>query len=220
MKRLRVQVTPDPTVAPEPFVLLADSAKIEETRLVELNLGGEVGPTMLFMVDGDHTGLGATLSETAAVHRAEVTCIDDRQAVLMVTLRPEENPLARALFEAFTRTGLVFEMPVVYREGTVRATLVGASDALQSVLDSFPDGVTVDVREIGKFGGPGGVSDLSDRQREAVLAGLKLGYYEVPRETTHRAVADRLGCAPSTASEHLQKAEAKIVRAAMEGEEP
>ncbi|MFB6352880.1 MAG: helix-turn-helix domain-containing protein [Halobacteriales archaeon] len=220
MKRLRVEVTPDPQVAPRAFHLLADSAAVEETRLLEINLGGEVGPTLLFSVDGDHGGLADDLLEDDAIHRAEVTPLADDQAVLMVTIQPENVPLAAAVFEAFTRTGLVVEMPVVYRDGTVRATLVGESAVLQSALDAFPPAVTVAVTEVGEFGTDGARTLLSDRQREAVEAGLELGYYDVPRGATHRDVAERLGCAPSTASEHLQKAEAKLVRAGMDAEKP
>ena len=216
MKRLRVEVTPDPAVAPEPFRLLADSEAIEETRLVEANLGVEGGPTLLFAVDGDHDGLVEALRGEAAVARAELTAVDERRAALMLTLRAEEVPLAATVFEAFGRSGLVFQLPVVYREGTVRATLLGDAGAIQSVIDAFPETVTVEVREVGELAGPGPADALSDRQREAVEAGLELGYYDVPRGSTHRDVAERLGCSPSTASEHLQTAEATLVRAAME----
>lgn len=215
MKRIRVQATPDPEVAPRPYKLLADSEAVEETRLLEWNLGGEIGPTMLFSVDGDYDGLAGTLLDDDAIHRAEITPIDERQAVLLVTVVPDNVPMVGTIFEAFTRTGLVIEMPVVYREGTVRATFVGESAALQSLLEAFPPAVTVVVKEVGEFGGSGTASILSDRQREAVLAGLELGYYDVPREATHEDVAHRLDCSPSTASEHLQKAEAKLVRTAM-----
>lgn len=220
MKRLRVEITPDPSVAPEPFRLLADSEALEEARLVEANLGGDEGPTLLFAVDGDYAGLDDALRDAPAVERAELTPVDERRAVLMLTLRLEELPFAATVFEAFRRSGLVFQMPVVYREGTVRATLLGEAGAIQSVIDGFPEAVTIDVREVGELSGPGPSSLLSDRQREAVEAGLELGYYDVPRGATHRAVAERLGCSPSTASEHLQKAEAKLVRAAMDGSDP
>lgn len=216
MKRVRGEATPDPDRAPRAFSLLADSPTIEETRLLELNLGGEVGPTMLFVVDGAHEGLADRLLETAAVDRAEITPIHATQAVLMVILRPDETPIAAAMVEAFTRTGVVAEMPVLYRDGTVRVTLVGESSTLQSVVETLQEAVSVEVREVGEFGGPDAGSNLSDRQREAVVAGLELGYYDVPRGATHRDVADRLDCSPSTASEHLQKAEAKLVRVAME----
>lgn len=52
---------------------------------------------------------------------------------------------------------------------------------------------------------------LSDRQREALLAALDLGYYEHPRAATQEDIASRLGCEANTASEHLQKAEAKVL---------
>ncbi|MFC6963264.1 helix-turn-helix domain-containing protein [Halocatena marina] len=55
------------------------------------------------------------------------------------------------------------------------------------------------------------VSGLSDRQRAALLAAFDLGYYEQPRQATHKDVAARLDCAPNTASEHLQKAEMKVI---------
>jgi predicted DNA binding protein len=77
----------------------------------------------------------------------------------------------------------------------------------------------VQVERIGRF--QGGAEDplasLSERQREALEAGLDLGYYDRPRTATHDDIADALGCAPPTASEHLQKAEAALVRAALDG---
>ncbi|NIW27841.1 MAG: hypothetical protein GWN07_11115, partial [Actinobacteria bacterium] len=69
-----------------PFRLLADSEAIEEARLVEANLGAEAGPTLLFAVDGDHAGLEDALRAADAVGRAELTPVDDRRAVLMLTL--------------------------------------------------------------------------------------------------------------------------------------
>jgi predicted DNA binding protein len=219
VKRLSATVTPDPAVAPAAFRLLADSPALEECRLVEANLGGDVGPTMLLSVDGDHDGLADALRDEAGVHRAEVTPLDDRRAVLMLTIRPAEIPLAETVFEAFTRPGLVIELPVVYRDGSVHATFLGEPGALQAVVDAFPDAVTVDVREVGTVVDANPAARLSGRQREAVLAGLELGYYDVPRGATHEEVAGRLGVSPSTASEHLQKAEAKLVRAAMDRDE-
>lgn len=57
---------------------------------------------------------------------------------------------------------------------------------------------------------------LSERQCAAVNVALELGYYESPRNVTHADIADRLGCAPNTVTEHLQKAEAKLVRTALD----
>jgi len=39
---------------------------------------------------------------------------------------------------------------------------------------------------------------------------LDCGYYEVPRQATHRDIAEQLGVSPPTVSEHLQKIEARM----------
>jgi predicted DNA binding protein len=56
---------------------------------------------------------------------------------------------------------------------------------------------------------------LSDRQQAALETALELGYYNQPREATHEDIARELGCAANTATTHLQKGEAKLVRAVM-----
>ncbi len=58
---------------------------------------------------------------------------------------------------------------------------------------------------------------MTERQREALEAALSVGYYEVPREADHEAVADAIDCAPSTAAEHLRRGEANALRALFDG---
>jgi predicted DNA binding protein len=130
-------------------------------------------------------------------------------------LRVDPAPVRESILEVRTAEGLVVAKPVVYREGVVRARLVGEPPALQDVLEAFPAAVEVDVRAVGEYteGRADPVAALSDRQREALEAALELGYFEQPRAATHADVAERLGCASSTASEHLQKAQASLVRA-------
>ena len=57
---------------------------------------------------------------------------------------------------------------------------------------------------------PGG---LTDRQREAVLAAHRDGYFEWPRESTGEEIADRLGVAPPTFHQHLRKGLARLLDA-------
>jgi predicted DNA binding protein len=124
------------------------------------------------------------------------------------------------LVEAFAGEEVVVVPPVVYDvDRSMRFSVAGASAALGRTLDRTPDGVDVTVLQVrdgaSEAVGPGG--GLSDRQREAVAAALAAGYYEEPREATVADVADRLDRAPSTAAEHLRKAESALVRAAVGG---
>jgi hypothetical protein len=58
---------------------------------------------------------------------------------------------------------------------------------------------------------------LTDRQREVLEAAFEAGYYEWPRECTGAEVADRLGIASSTFSEHIHAAERKLLTALFDG---
>ncbi|WP_231990825.1 helix-turn-helix domain-containing protein [Natronobacterium gregoryi] len=52
---------------------------------------------------------------------------------------------------------------------------------------------------------------LTARQQETFQTARELGYFAIPREASIEDVADELGCAPGTASEHLRKAQQRVV---------
>jgi predicted DNA binding protein len=218
MRYLRLRTTPDSAVAPELFRLLAASPHATEARLVDWNLGAEY-PTVLYSVAGDADAFRAAMPETPLVRDVEVTERGDGWFYLLVTADPGDDDLAAGLLEVLATPGVVVLKPAVYRDGDVYVRMVGTDEALQRFVDDHPDAIEVEVRELGdsvtRPDAP--AASLSDRQREAVDAALDLGYYEDPREATQADVADRLGCSPSTAGDHLRKAEAKLVGAAMRG---
>ena len=53
-------------------------------------------------------------------------------------------------------------------------------------------------------------ADLTERQRSALEAAYHLGFFEWPREANGEEVAESLGIAPATFSQHLRKAERKV----------
>ncbi|WP_439028135.1 helix-turn-helix domain-containing protein [Haloarchaeobius sp. DT45] len=218
MKRLRITARPDPRVVPETFRLLSNSSYVTEARLHDWTVNRDGRPTALFTADGTRDGFAAALRTQAEVADAETAPIDDGQFSLLVTLEPTARPLIRRIFDALLREGLVIVKPVVYRDGQAHATVVGTPSTLQAMLDEIPPVVDVTVHEVGTYrGGPttAPAAELSNRQREALVAALELGYYDEGRHATHADVAECLGCAPSTASEHLKKGEAKLVRAVL-----
>jgi predicted DNA binding protein len=218
MKQLRVTAAVDQERAPPFYTMLSDSPAISETRLLEWNLTGEAVETVLFAVDGDPAPFVAAAPETPSVESVQCSATEGRWSYVLVELRPLETALFDAVRAARARPGLVVRKPIVYRDGDMRFRVIGTGAALQDAIEEAPDAMDVRVREIETFrGGPEQpATALSDRQREAVEAALDCGYYDRPRTATHDDIADELGCAPPTASEHLQKAEAKLVRAAMD----
>lgn len=216
MKRLRVTVRVDAAAAPELFALLADSPAIAETRLLDWNMSHEGADTVLYAIDGDPAAVAERAGDTPGVESVAVSDPAGGRAYALVVLRPLETPLFAAVHRASSHPGLVVRTPIVYRDGTMVARVVGDPEPLQRALEEAPDGVTVQIDEIGRLGADGDGPGLSERQREALAVARELGYYDQPRDATHADVAAELGCTPQTASEHLQKAEAKLVDAAFD----
>ena len=55
------------------------------------------------------------------------------------------------------------------------------------------------------------LASFPPRQREVLNTAFERGYYEIPRETTLEEIADEVGITKTTASNHLRKAEGRVV---------
>lgn len=211
MRQVRLTVTPlDPSVHPF-FALTTPEGPIDEAHSLYCNVADTSRPTYLFGIRGDPDRIADALAD-----RSEVVAYDisrDTDDMCYVILQIEVNEFGRAIFDAFSRDSLTLVLPVVYTRGRATMELVGAHKALQEFVDALPSDLQVDIEAVGGFtDGDSAASVLSERQREAVEAALDLGYYQTPSRSTHADIADRLGCSPSTASEHLNRAEAKLVK--------
>jgi predicted DNA binding protein len=216
MKHVRVTVRPALDRAPPFLAYLLDSPRVAEARAVDWNRGAGEVSTHVYAIDGDGDRFADLARDESGVESVTVAS-DGRLSHALVELRDDEVPVFGASAAAVDRPGLVVRRPLVYRDGRIHGHVVGDPAVLQAVVDGLPDAVSVSVDRIGEFPSPqvDPTTALSDRQAEAVSAALDLGYYETPRAATHEDVADAIGCAPNTATEHLQKGEAKLVRAGM-----
>jgi len=210
------QIVGRPTVdeMPKFYELLADSPCVREALMYDSNNTGSVRPVALYEVHGDIERFRKRLEEAPEVQEATTTPISDRRFNLLVVLDLTEASVIEDVLKAVTTEGLIVAKPVVYRNGEVHARIVGSSSTLQKAVEEFPSEIDLDIVSVGEFNRSreSPVSVLSDRQREALFAALDHGYYEQPRRSTHEDVAASLGCEPNTASEHLQKAESKILK--------
>jgi predicted DNA binding protein len=221
VKQLRVTARVDPDRAPAFFDLLANSPEVTETRLLDWNTTAD-RDTVLYAIRGDSTRFAEAAPEAPAVASVETAAAGSEWTHALVEIRTSETETFDAVRRARTRPGLVVRKPIVYRDGAMEFRVVGDPAPLQAALEAAPEGVDVEVEAVGRLRGAphAPAATLSDRQREAVEAALAAGYYDQPRGATHEDVATALGCAPATASDHLQKAEAKLVRAALDDLRP
>ncbi|MFD1562698.1 helix-turn-helix domain-containing protein [Haloarchaeobius amylolyticus] len=111
---------------------------------------------------------------------------------------------------------IVLDWPMTYVDTEaargLEVTALGTSRAIQHAAAALPEGIDVDLQRLGEYDPGTGHSapTLTARQQELFELAVSEGYYEVPRETTHRELAAKLDLAPGTVSEHLQRIEATL----------
>jgi hypothetical protein len=217
VKFVRLVARPDQAVAPRLFSLMADAPYVSETRLLAWTVAPSAGVTSLTDVHGDGARLAEAVAAEPPVTSVSHTQVAPGRHAILLQVGLDTVALLERILGSLTRTQLTVLTPVVYRDGRVHVRLVGAAEAVQSAVDGLPAPIDVEVRAVGNYHPEGGLARrrLSERQRAALEVAMTLGYYEHPRQATHADVAERLDCAPSTASEHLQRAEAKLVRRAL-----
>jgi hypothetical protein len=97
----------------------------------------------------------------------------------------------------------------------LRVTVLGTGRAIGRAAADLPEPVRLRLERMGEYEPGSGAADLpaelTDRQREVLDAAVRMGYYETPRETTHREVAAELGVAVGTVTEHLQRVESRVI---------
>ena len=217
MKHVRVRITADGREAEihPMYDVLANAPFVERATAMQVNFTGEeLG--ILHYVEVDIAAFVAAAAEVDAVVDYELEPAGD--GAFYAYVHDETTGDLRAMFDPLTDSALVIVPPIIYHEdGTVTLSVFGPDAVIQDAFDAIGPPVRVEIEEVGGLGALAALAEtrLSARQREAAAAALDLGYYAVPREASHEDVADAIGCAPSTAAEHLRKAESKLLRSVL-----
>ena len=169
------------------------------------------GTGMLFYrLRGDPTALDV-LTEHPDVLFCDTVGTDEELFSLYAQVRVDESTMM--LDECALTHGLIIDPPVVFAgQDGLRLTVVGTPEMVRQAMEHLPTDVGCSVERLG------GADDdrlllsaLTDRQREVIETAFDLGYYEIPRRTTHEEIAGTLDLSGSTVDEHLRKAEARLM---------
>lgn len=206
---LRVDQPPAMRHPMEAFMRETDA--VDREALLTWNLTPDGEEYALFAVDGDLERYRDRIERVDSVLDYTLTPVADRRFyayVRQATREPE-----RRMRAAFASRNLVVVPPIRYEPDGMHLTVVGDGEDLGALVEEFPAELDVEVEAVGEYDrGHGSLaSAMTDRQFEAVRTAVELGYYEVPRTTSLAAVAEALGCAESTASTLLRKAERAVL---------
>lgn len=187
---------------------LVDHPEMHREELWTWSFAGGT-PTVLFRVEGDREAYRERIAAVDSIVEFDVTPATGDSFYSFVRAEPSEPEWE--WMRAFAQTNVVVVPPVVYSaDGETVFEVLGDPADLRGVLSGLPDRVDATVERAGAFDRQRG-GRLTARQREVVATARDLGYYEVPREATLDDVADALGVAASTVSDHLRKAESAVM---------
>jgi hypothetical protein len=219
VRSIRARLTlPDEYVHPM-HAFVADTEGFERTRLLHWNPSvGETNTLVFHVLGDDPAAYGSALESVPTVVDYDLSDSPETTGFHLAVQEDQRAADAR-LTSAFVGTGVVVVAPVVYRgDRTIDVALVGTAESVGTAFDHLPEALDVTVEWVGgydgRFGDP--TVALSPRQREALSVAVELGYYGDPRDAAVADVAAELDCASTTAAEHLRKAEAVVLRRAVE----
>ncbi|WP_340101213.1 helix-turn-helix domain-containing protein [Salinibaculum salinum] len=214
MKHVRVRITAEgreDEIHPM-YDVMMNAPFVERGTALQWNFTGDA-LGILHYIEGDADAYAEVAAEVPEVLGFDI--VDTGEDAFYAYIRDATTDALQDLFGPMTTGGLLVVPPIVYHEdGTVTLSLFGPTDEMQDAIEAVPPSIDVTIEEVGGLAAtrPAVEARLSDRQRDAITTALELGYYEIPREVSHEDVAEAIGCAPSTAAEHLRKAESKVLR--------
>ncbi|WP_137285614.1 helix-turn-helix domain-containing protein [Halorussus salinisoli] len=131
--------------------------------------------------------------------------------------------LEDSIIDRFEEYNCLYQPPTIHRQGWEHYTVIAFDEsdvrALLHELEADRDIEVLSKTAITEQQIPHSMlapvdqlfDDMTDRQLAALQLALESGYYEQPRKTSLRELADQTGVARSTYEEHLRKAENKLL---------
>ena len=211
MKYLKLSLSPTDRAVHPIDRFLAGHDTISREALLHVDARGDGTTVLLYRVTGDGEAFDDALGEQPEVFDHDV--VDLAGSGYHAFVQAESTESGGFLLDIAYDHTLIVDTPLEFDDDGLRATLVGTHENLRAALGAVPDGLEFSVDDAGTYipGSEDLLSPLTDRQLEVFETAVQEGYYDVPRQATHKDIAENLGCAPSTVDEHLRKAESRVV---------
>lgn len=212
MKYLHLTLREPPKWRNPMHTFLMGHDEMHRAQLLNWNTNADEMDIILFRIVGARTPYTDALDDSPFVVGYETAPIDEES--FYVYIEHETRDADDQFRDPFFERRVLAIPPIEYTaDGETLVEIVGRSEDVQGAVDDIPPEIEVHIDEVGAYdrGLSMSPSVLTDRQRAAVRSAVEHGYYEVPRQGSVEDVAATLDCAPSTASNHLRKAEARLV---------
>lgn len=193
-------------------VLWESDIYFETIQTMEFLEDGSI--VVVYEVDGDVETLCEVLDAADEKVIDYATSNGENLLVLQLWFYPDEA--LKNVLSAQRSFGVSVEYPTEYVSHdptTVELTETGPRDVIRERIQRTREVADVSIKQINRYDPSSGLlfQELTERQQEVLHVATELGYYKLPRETTHEEIADELGCSRSVVGQHLRRIEATVM---------
>jgi predicted DNA binding protein len=115
-----------------------------------------------------------------------------------------------SIVDSIIKKNCVFIGPTIVKDGVENWHIMAPTrEELQEVVASLEQ--CADIAYIRNADGAGSEVGLTERQIKTLKTAVDMGYFDTPRRASIKDVAKKLAVSPSTAVEHLRKAQKKVL---------
>jgi predicted DNA binding protein len=104
--------------------------------------------------------------------------------------------------------------PIGIGDGKVKFSFLGSEQQIKEFMEKI-DAIGIKYRIVlladADFSPVSVLNQLTQKQRDVLIAAYKFGYYDIPRKINSDQLAKKLGLVNSTVVEHLRKAEQRLI---------
>jgi predicted DNA binding protein len=200
---------------PNPSNSIAEDTLTNRKAIHHLNLRADGTIVGLYELEGDTNHLHEAFETHPDMLSVRVSRVG---STIYSHAHTRTNEVVRRLLEIQNEHVLITDMPIEYTAaGDLRVVSIGDIEMFRRAADAVPDTVSLQLEETGQWvpASQRLFSCLTDRQQETLRIATDLGYFAEPRRATYDDIADEMDIAPETVGEHLRKAQAKLVDAAL-----
>lgn len=193
--------------------VFADNTSVSRESIMHMDALGDGTGVLLYRLVGDREAVESELEAHDDVIALDILDAEDDEFHVYLHLMPGDP--AKTLMRLAEEYALMLDTPIEFKgREALSMTIIGNHDMLQAALEELPEELSLSVEQVGTYtpDRTDTLSMLTERQLEVFRTAVELGYYDIPRRTTHEDIADKLDCAPSTVDEHLRKAESRVLQ--------
>ncbi|MCW4024847.1 MAG: helix-turn-helix domain-containing protein [Candidatus Bathyarchaeota archaeon] len=159
----------------------------------------------------DPNSKGQELLEGGLLVEAQVL-EKEKKSTFIVFLRSGPS-LSSVLSLTDIESGFLFP-PMGVKDGKIKFSFLGNENQVKKFIEGM-NTMELHYRVVlladAEFSPTSPLNQLTEKQREVLIAAYQAGYYDIPRKISSQELAKKLGLVDSTVVEHLRKAEHRLI---------